>query len=776
MMVGKQVEALASKALVMALSDSVVMVSIGSKALVSRRSMGDHDHESLEQAKTKRRKHKKGAAAHELDSNPKRTNTNSNPNTFTSPPQLSRVRKQLDPETTQYFSEIANLFETEGVQLEERSLICANALQETKGKEFEIATDYIVSHTLETILQGCDVDHLCDFLRTSANDFPYIAMDRSGSHVAETAIKSLAVHLQDDEARPLVEEALTVICKVIAANSVNVMCDCYGSHVLRTLLCLCRGVPLDKSGYYLSKSNTVLAERLNSKEFSNKDVATNFQPGFPNLLKLLVSDTLKHAKKCIKTLQVDQFSSLVFQTMLRVLAGDDEELLRVIPFLLGCKDKNNAEDNFIDTKLSADLKNLLKESKFSHLMEVVLEVSPEALFNELFTKVFRNSLFELSSHQHGNFVVQALISCANNLDLMELIWEELGPNLEDLFKMGRSGVVASLVAASERLHVNERKCCQVLAEAVCPVDESPKGIVPRLMFLDSCFTYEDKSNWSWQSGAKMNVMGSLILQTVFRFRSEYIQPYITSITTMEATHVLEAVGDSRGSHVIEAFLCSGASGKLKRRLVTKLRGHFGEIALHSSGAFTVEKCFTASNLSLREAIVSEVLAVRSDLSKTKQGSFLLRRLDVDGFAASPDHWRSKQASKESTYKDFYTMFGSNDTKLAKNDSFLADTSNTKSNPKNVKEMRKEIDQSLGSGAPFLSYQKNSKKEKHKSKKNAYIRREDDDSNRKKRSKKDKVGSGFDSAATAATGKTVKKRRRDGDFSEASLKKVKASNA
>jgi len=47
-----------------------------------------------------------------------------------------------------------------------------------------------------------------------------------------------------------------------------------------------------------------------------------------------------------------------------------------------------------------------------------LEVSPEALFNELFTKVFRSSLFELSSHQHGNFVVQALISYASNQDVV----------------------------------------------------------------------------------------------------------------------------------------------------------------------------------------------------------------------------------------------------------------------------------------------------------------------------------------------------------------------
>lgn len=98
--------------------------------------------------------------------------------------------------------------------MEERSLICANALDETRGKEFEIATDYILSHTLETILQGCDAENLCAFLQNSANDFPFIAMDRSGSHVAQTAIKSLAPHLQDDEACPLVEEALSVICKV----------------------------------------------------------------------------------------------------------------------------------------------------------------------------------------------------------------------------------------------------------------------------------------------------------------------------------------------------------------------------------------------------------------------------------------------------------------------------------------------------------------------------------------------------------------------------------
>jgi len=35
--------------------------------------------------------------------------------------------------------------------------------------------------------------------------------------------------------------------------------------------------------------------------------------------------------------------------------------------------------------------------------------------------------------------------------------EELGPRFKDLLEMGRWGVVASLIAASERLHAYEHK-------------------------------------------------------------------------------------------------------------------------------------------------------------------------------------------------------------------------------------------------------------------------------------------------------------------------------
>lgn len=49
-------------------------------------------------------------------------------------------------------------------------------------------------------------------------------------------------------------------------------------------------------------------------------------------------------------------------------------------------------------------------------MQVIVEVAPDTLYNELLTEVFKDSLFDISSHHCGNFVVQALVSSAKTKD------------------------------------------------------------------------------------------------------------------------------------------------------------------------------------------------------------------------------------------------------------------------------------------------------------------------------------------------------------------------
>lgn len=96
---------------------------------------------------------------------------------------------------------------------------------------------------------------------------------------------------------------------MIVKNPVDVMCNCHGSHVLRSLLCLCKGVPLDS---HVTKSSMVLAERLNLKS-SRMESNSALINGFPDLLKFLISGLSRCARKDIASFQVNEYCSLVLQ-------------------------------------------------------------------------------------------------------------------------------------------------------------------------------------------------------------------------------------------------------------------------------------------------------------------------------------------------------------------------------------------------------------------------------------------------------------------------------
>lgn len=124
---------------------------------------------------------------------------------------------------------------------------------------------------------------------------------------------------------------------MIVKNPGDLMCDCYGSHVLRSLLSLFKGVPLDSSEFNRRKSSSVLAERLNFKAFrADMDISQQAVQGFPGLLDFLVSGMSKCIQNNIKTMQVDQYSSLVLQASSYILSYYFFLLLGVA-FLFECQ-------------------------------------------------------------------------------------------------------------------------------------------------------------------------------------------------------------------------------------------------------------------------------------------------------------------------------------------------------------------------------------------------------------------------------------------------------
>lgn len=630
------------------------------------------------------------------------------PSSSTSKPSQNILRKRVDPETAKYFMEISNLFDNKEIDFEERSTICANALEETRGKELELATDAIISHILQVLVEGCELEQLCTFLRNCTESFPVIAMDKNGSHVAEAALKSLATHLEDEISRTMIEEILSKICKVVATDAANVMSSCYGSHVLRTLLCLCKGVPLESlRDFHTTKRSAILSERLSCTNQSSGHVPNNFENGFSVMFKSFVREMLHSAKADIATLRVDKNSSLVLQTALKLSSGDDNELHHIISILLGYDEDDTVLKRDCSGK-KEEIVALLEESSYSHLLEVIVEVAPEELRNVMLVSTLRGSLFAISSHHCGNYVVQALISSAKTSDQMNQIWEELGPKLKELLELGKTGVVASILAACQRLETYRLESSQALAAALSSDSESPDSIVAHILFLENFL--RERSYWKWPLAAKMSVLGCLMLQSIFQYPHQYIRPYVASLLAMMDDQILQISKDSGGSRVLESFLGSSATAKRKFKVFGKLQGHYGEIAMNPSGSFLVEKCFTASNFSHKEAIVAELLAVQSELCKTRHGFHLLKKLDVERYARRPDQWRASQTSYETTQKRFEAEFGTNSKFVGQNieDKFSSQRHTKK---RKQKEKADKITEDASNNKPDFSEEKNSKRSK-----------------------------------------------------------------
>lgn len=245
----------------------------------------------------------------------------------------------------------------------------------------------------------------------------------------------------------------------------------------------------------------------------------------------------------------------------------------------------------------------LTVSNFDFPLQVMLKVAPDSLYDEFLTKVFKDSLFRMSVHPSATFVVRALINYTKTKDHVRpvillssfffffvflivlpcfvLLWTQvmfifnlLGSHFWTFFKSGKSGVVASLLAACERHRICEPEvfwsslcyysycfpcvyvdntciillqCCRAVADAVCPESGSSEGIVPRILFLSDYIHARDKSNWRWPSLRVVDFQGSDILHSIFSLPSVCgsWDPwyYVTCIMLWTKTLILETVNN-----------------------------------------------------------------------------------------------------------------------------------------------------------------------------------------------------------------------------------------
>ncbi|KAI5071007.1 hypothetical protein GOP47_0013258 [Adiantum capillus-veneris] len=545
---------------------------------------------------------------------------------------LHPTRKKVDAETLQYFEEINSLLGT-GTQVEdteERMVLIENALEETHGKECELACEKSCSRVLEMLVLSSDSTQVASFLHRLSPSFLLVSTDAAGSHVAEALLKSASVilHEHDTEAAwfKTFDQAFTIICQVLGENIEEVICNCYGSHVVRSLLSVLSGVTLELS--HKGSRGGGLSSRLSLSE----NPAASIKQGdmiFPHLLQLFSRRILGAAKERTIQLCMDPFASPVLQALLRVLAGERALVREALYILLG-SDKEGANEE--GKSSNQNLRQLMFDNYGSHLVEVMLEVASDHTYQEMFQQILTPHLLEYAVHPSANFVVQALIISMRSHNQVASLLSVLKPNFWTLIRGKRAGIITSLLKVCKKYQSSEQEVCSSLAKALNLDAASSSCLVLRLLFLEGYASSNGSKDWKPLLKERMSVLGCAMLQLIFTFPTECNQLFWLSWLNMEPAEILATIKDPGGCRVVESFLSSEIPSKHKNRLIAKLKGHFAELASQMLSAFTVEKCFRAGTIDLKEAIVSELVAIQSDLAKSKHGPHYIKRFDIIGDA------------------------------------------------------------------------------------------------------------------------------------------------
>lgn len=571
-------------------------------------------------------------------------------------------RKRVDAETLQYFGEIASLLSSGGqLEGEERATLVDNALEETLGKECELACEKSCSRVLEMLILSSNAAQIASLLHRLSPSFSLVSNDAAGSHVVEALLKAAALVLRDADAEAAwfktLNQAFTLICQVLGESITDTVSNCYGSHVVRSLLSVLSGVTFETSRK--GREGGGLSGRLSVVQ-NPADIPKQGDVIFPQLLHLLIGRILEAGKGNILQLCTDPFASPVLQAMLKTVARDASTVTKALLILLGCNNEEFVEDERTSEQVPLrNLRQLMLDSSGSHLVEVMLEVAPDGIYSEMFRQILTPHLTEYALHQSANFVVQALIVSLRNHNQVDLLLAELKTKFWSLIKGARSGIITSILKACKKFRSNEQEVCRSLVKALTLEAASSSCLTPRLLFLENYGRSNGSKDWMPVFGGKMSVLGCAILQLIFSYPEECNQQFWLSLAGMESAEILATIKDSGGCHVVESFLSSGAPLKQKNRLIAKLKGHFAELASQMNSSFTLEKCFSVAKIDMKEAIASELAVIQTDLAKSKHGPHLIRKFDLMGYSKMPDRWRTRMIANEGTLKAFADVFNIN---------------------------------------------------------------------------------------------------------------------
>lgn len=192
----------------------------------------------------------------------------------------------IDEQTQGYFKRVQDVIEEDDFDDDEgRKLFVTNVFSQVETNELNLSCDQSISTVMEKLVVHFNEVQIRRMLQNLRPHFQVISTNKFGSHVLQSLLNLIPRAVRSERIRTLelgpedldsAEALFLQFCDFVKENLAELVCDTYGSHVVRTVLEVLGGVKVADS---IARSRSSRARRNKSSGGQEKDQFSKLFPG-----------------------------------------------------------------------------------------------------------------------------------------------------------------------------------------------------------------------------------------------------------------------------------------------------------------------------------------------------------------------------------------------------------------------------------------------------------------------------------------------------------------
>jgi len=437
------------------------------------------------------------------------------------------------------------------------------------------------------------------------------------------------------------------------------MTDRFASHVLRVLLVVLAGMPLEKQNHksvVQSKRKEKVGISGAEKQELLLEKRTVPQSFMDELEKVINGSVLGLDSSYLRSLAVHPTGNPTMQMLLQLELGhfgksrakDETSIIhRLLP------DDPIAEG----TESASFINGLVYDPIGSRLLETIIEHAPGKLFKAIYKEFFKQRMGSLARNEIASYVAGKILERLGKEDLEEAM-RQMVEHIPSLVERNRTAILKTLI---ERCTVRGVDTTRIKAQLEVAYRGTNGFEVTRMLKLVEEPSDDGKSDskhaYSHPQSHPEKVHGSLLAQAMMSVPGPLGNLIFDSLARLGTTLSVQVARDPTASRALQAALTSPhASVIFRRKMIQQFYGHVGELALDPAGSHVIDSIWqgTAGLAFIRERVAEELAENEASLRESFVGRAVWRNWQMDLYKRRRADWvkQSKWTAGNDGFQSF----------------------------------------------------------------------------------------------------------------------------